>query len=85
MTHHFNLADVGWIRVINRENIVSELSLTDVLLNAHLYSGLAGESPAQNAALLRLLIAAAHTIFYRADENGAYAPLLDTDDALDRW
>ncbi len=62
-----------------------EVSLRDALLNAHQYSALAGESPAQDAAMLRLLIAVAYTVFYRTDENGQPAVLRDAEDALDRW
>ena len=81
----FNLWDAPWIRVRTEDCSIHEVSLLDALLHARGYSSLAGESPAQDAAILRLLIAIVHTVFYRMDENGNSAVLKDEDDALDRW
>ena len=85
MAQNFLLTDEPWIRVMEPGCRIKEVSLRDALLNAHQYSALAGESPAQDAAMLRLLIAVAYTVFYRTDENGQPAVLRDSDDALDRW
>ena len=81
----FNLLDKPWIRVIDSECRVREASVLDALSSAHQYRALAGESPAQDAAVLRLLIAIVYTVFYRTDEAGQSSPLQDEDDALDRW
>lgn len=81
----FQLLDEPWILVRERGCATKPVSLTDALVNAHHYAGLAGESPAQDAALLRLLIAIAHTVFYRVDEDGTPTALEDEDEALDRW
>ena len=86
MSLSFNLLDEPWIRVRDGQGNMDELSLTDTLVKAHRYVALAGESPAQDAAVLRLLIAIVHTIFYRVDENGNKSDLEDDKKgALKRW
>lgn len=85
MAESFNLVNEPWIRVRDSECRIQMLSLREVLVNAHRFAELAGESPAQDAAMLRLLIAVVYTVFYRVDENGVPAVLEDEDDALDRW
>ena len=69
----FNLLDEPWIQVLDLNCAVQEVSLTDALLHAHKYIGLAGEMPAQDAAMLRLLLAVLHTVFSRVDEDGKEA------------
>lgn len=81
----FNLTEKPWIRVTDKNCRVMEVSLPDALVNAHRYSALAGESPAQDAAMLRLLIAVVYTVFYRVDEDGQAALLRDEEEALERW
>ncbi len=81
----FNLLDEPWIRVMGENCALKEVSITEALINAHRYSALAGETPAQDVAILRLLIAIVHTVFYRVDESGRPAMLVGYDDALDRW
>ena len=43
----FNLLEEPWIRVRTPECTLKEVSLTDALLHAHEYAGLAGELPTQ--------------------------------------
>lgn len=81
----FNLLDEAWIRVRLPDNSVREVSLTDALLHAHEYVDLAGETPGQDAAVLRLLLSVPLTIFYRVDAEGNAVPLASSDDALLRW
>ena len=85
METSYNLLDEPWLRVMDDNCRQFAVSLTDALINAHHYSALAGENKAQDIALLRLLVAVVHTVFYRVDETGAKAILQDPDDALDRW
>ena len=59
----FNLLEEPWIRVRSPDCAVREVSLTDALLHAHEVTDLAGELPAQDAAVLRLLLAVLHTVF----------------------
>ena len=73
----FNLLQEPWIRVITPSLEQKEVSLTDALVHAHEYADLSGEMPTQDAAILRVLLAAAVTIFYRYDAHG-------DEDELDR-
>ena len=81
----FNLLDEPWIRTLTPEQTVREVSLTDALVNAHRYVGLAGELPTQDIAILRLLLAVLYAVFSRVDADGDEYPLESEDDALDRW
>ena len=82
----FNLIDEPWIRVMDSNCNVSEVSLKDAILNAHNYKSLSGELPTQDIAVMRLMLAVLHTVYSRADENGNESPLEnDEDEAVDRW
>ena len=81
----FNLLDESWIRVRLPDNSIREVSLIDALLYAHEYVDLAGETPTQDAAVLRLLLSIPLTIFYRVDKDGNAVSLTSSDDALLRW
>ena len=82
----FNLIDEPWIRVMDSNCNVSEVSLKDAILNAHNYKSLSGELPTQDIAVMRLMLAVLHTVFSRADENGNECPLEDNEEeAVDRW
>lgn len=83
----FNLIDEPWIRVIDNNCKISEISLKDAILNAHQYKSLCGELPTQDIAVMRLILAVLHTVFSRVDENGDESELddEDEDEALDRW
>lgn len=80
----FNLLEDPWIRVRRPDCAIEEVSLTDALLRAHAYAGLAGELPTQDVAVLRLLLAVLHTVVCRYDPQGRESPLRDEDDALER-
>ena len=82
----FNLIDEPWIRVMDSNCNVSEVSLKDAILNAHNYKSLSGELSTQDIAVMRLMLAVLHTVFSRADENGNECPLEDNEEeAVDRW
>ena len=82
----FNLIDELWIRVMDSNCNVSEVSLKDAILNAHNYKSLSGELPTQDIAVMRLMLAVLHTVYSRADENGNESSLEDDEDeSLDRW
>lgn len=59
----FNLLDESWVRVITPECEIREVSLTDAIVHSHEYSGLCGELPTQDVAVMRLLLAVLHTVF----------------------
>lgn len=83
----FNLIDEKWIRVMDSNCNVSEVSLKEVILYSHNYKALSGELPTQDVAVMRLILAVLHTVYSRVDENGNDAPLDedDEDEALVRW
>ncbi len=81
----FNLLDEKWIRVMKPDAEAEEVSLTDALVHAHLYTDLAGELPAQDVATLRLLLAVVHTVFSRVDEAGKAEEIESVQGALKRW
>ena len=81
----FNLLDEAWIRALTPDQAVREVSLTDALINARRYAGLAGELPTQDVAILRLLLAVLYAVFSRVNAAGEESPLESEDDALDRW
>ncbi|WP_116437809.1 type I-E CRISPR-associated protein Cse1/CasA [Gardnerella vaginalis] len=62
----FNLLDEPWISVIVDEKGHNKLvSITDVFKHASEYKALAGDMKTQDFALLRVLLAAIHTVFSR--------------------
>ena len=81
----FNLVDEPWIRVMKNNCSVQECSLLRVLLDSRNYQSLAGELPTQDVAILRLLLAILHTVFYRVNLDGEDDPIEDEDQALERW
>lgn len=81
----FNLLEEPWIRVMKKDCTIEECSLTQALLNSHEYLRLSGELPTQDVAILRLLLAVLHTVFYRVDTDGQEDPIEDEKQALGRW
>ncbi len=67
----FNLLDEPWISVIVDEKGHNKLvSITDAFKHASEYKALAGDMKTQDFALLRVLLAALHTVFSRYDIQG---------------
>ncbi|MGN0647209.1 MAG: type I-E CRISPR-associated protein Cse1/CasA [Oscillospiraceae bacterium] len=66
----FNLIDEPWVRVMQQDCSVREVSLRDAIVYAHEYRGLGGELPTQDVAVLRLMLAVLHTVFSRVDAEG---------------
>ena len=81
----FNLLDEPWVCAISPGCAMREVSLTDALLQAHMFADLSGEMAAQDIAVLRLMLAVLHAVFSRVDAEGREAPLKTPDDALQRW
>lgn len=81
----FNLLDEAWIRVVYPDCREEDVSLKQIFAGAHTYTDLAGEMPTQNTAMLRLLLAVLHAVFYRVDENGNSSEIANDEDAYDRW
>lgn len=85
MKKEFNLLDENWVRVLLPGYTVKEVSLKDVFTHSHEYMDLAGETDTQNVAMIRLLLAVAHSGFARFDSNGNEIPLSSRDEAISRW
>lgn len=85
----FCLLDEGWIKVLDENMHMREVSLCELFANAHKYKCLAGESATQDVAIFRVLLAIAITVFYRTDADGNNACVLDNDnpkkEILNRW
>lgn len=79
----FNLLEEPWIKVITPSLEQKEVSLTDAIIHAHEYKNLSGEMPTQDAAVLRVLLAVAITIFYRYDACGRPEKLVSEDEEED--
>lgn len=61
----FSLLREPWIAVMDKEGDLKEVSLKNLYRNAHNYVSLAGETEAQNMAVLRFLLAMLHAIYGR--------------------
>ncbi|MFT8703795.1 type I-E CRISPR-associated protein Cse1/CasA [Bifidobacterium aquikefiricola] len=67
----FNVLDEPWIMVmVDDKGTTKEVGLLDLFMHAHEYRALAGETPTQNFAILRLLLAVLQTVFSRYDASG---------------
>ncbi|AYW48819.1 type I-E CRISPR-associated protein Cse1/CasA [Tetragenococcus osmophilus] len=79
----FNLIDEPWISVMtNDKGETKEVSLAETLQNAKQYKALAGDSPTQDFAVLRILLAVLHTVFSRFDAEGNAYAYFEVDDQL---
>lgn len=89
MNEEYCLLYKPWIKVLNYENVIKEVSLLDVFKNAHQYKRLSGETVTQDAAIYRLLLSIVITVFYRYDSDGQKEDVLDCLDPveiiLERW
>lgn len=86
----FNLLEEPWLMLMRSDGATEELSLKDAFAHAHEYRRIAGESPLQDVAVLRLMLAVLHSVFGRYDIEGNYLPLnsntdAEADDVLQRW
>lgn len=81
----FNLLEEPWIRVLCPDCTIQEVSLTQALLHAQDYTDLAGELPAQDVAVLRLLLAVMHAVFGRVDAEGRPVEITDITSATRQW
>ncbi|TCL56340.1 CRISPR system Cascade subunit CasA [Kineothrix alysoides] len=67
----FNLLDEKWLMVmIGEKGETEEVSLKELFGNAHQYKRLVGETPTQDFAVLRLLLAVLNTVFTRFTAMG---------------
>jgi CRISPR system Cascade subunit CasA len=77
----FNLLDEPWIVVMTDDKgSVKEVSIKELFAHAYEYKQLAGETPTQDFAVLRLLLAILHTVFSRFDASGNKHEWVELDD-----
>lgn len=84
-TPEFNLLDEKWIQVLKNDCSEELVSLTEVLIYAHEYRDLSGDTPEQDMAVLRLLLAVLHTVFSRMDQDGHVDKIDSPVKARKRW
>ncbi|MBQ3425364.1 MAG: type I-E CRISPR-associated protein Cse1/CasA [Clostridia bacterium] len=75
----FNLAREKGIMVLDEGGRVEEITLVDALVQAHRWRKLAGETPTQDVAMLRFLLAILYAALFGS------RPFSTPDDALDAW
>lgn len=89
MDKEFCILDEPWIKVLDKDNMIREVSLHTLFKNAHQYKKLAGETATQDIAILRVLLAITITVFYRYSADGTADNVLDYDEPeeviLERW
>lgn len=77
----FNLIDEGWIPVMYKENGENKmLSLREIFADAGKIRSLSTDSPTQDFAVLRLLLAILHTVYSRYDFDSEVYPEIELDD-----
>ena len=82
----FQLLDEPWIRVIDRNCEIHELSLLETFERAGEYTDLCGELPVQDVAVMRFMLAVLHTVLPRYYPSGSERENFeDSDEALDCW
>ena len=80
----FNLIDEKWIKVMGSNYRTIEVSIRDIFENAHMYAGLANDTPVIDFSILRLLLAILVTSVERYDESGSNWNF-PVDDPVSAW
>ena len=79
----FNLLDEGWISVVTDYKGTTKLvGMKEFFENAHEYIALAGDTPTQDFAVMRFLLAVLHTVFSRYDADGKAYEILEMNDRM---
>ena len=79
----FNLIDEGWIPVIYKDTGDNrELSLREIFEDADKIKSLSTDSPTQDFAVLRILLAILHTVYSRYNYESEIYPEIQLDEKL---
>lgn len=79
----FNLLDEEWINVVTDYKGTTKLvGMKEFFENAHNYIALAGDTPTQDFAVMRFLLAVLHTVFSRYDADGKAYEMLEMNDRM---
>lgn len=81
----FNLLDEPWIIVLKEDGTTEEMSITEIFRQAHNIKSIAGETPTQNIAIMRVLLAIIYAVYYRIGLGGEVRVPEDEDEAVDIW
>lgn len=81
----FNLLDEPWIVVLKEDGTTEELSIKEIFRQAHEIKSLAGEVPAQDIAILRILLSILYTVYYRTELDCNVSNLEDENGAIEIW
>lgn len=79
----FNLLDEKWINVVtDYKGTTKPVGMKEFFENAHNYIALAGDTPTQDFAVMRFLLAVLHTVFSRYDADGNAYEMLEMNDRM---
>lgn len=79
----FNLLDEKWINVVtNYKGTTKRVGMRKFFEHAHEYIALAGDTPTQDFAVMRFLLAVLHTVFSRYDADGNAYEMLEMNDKM---
>ena len=81
----FNLLDEPWILAEDRRGEAVKLSLPEVFARAHELKALSGDMPAQDIAILRLLLGVLYAVYTRTDAYNEARDESDTKRILKLW
>lgn len=87
----FNLLEEPWIRTMRPDGSTATVNLLELFEHAHEFKDLDGETPTQNIAVLRFLLAILHAVYgkrsegYRSVYDGEPLPPKTTEDYAMRW
>jgi len=84
-TPQFNLLDNPWIIVTNLQGEEEILSLTEALVRSHELRSLSGEMPAQDIAIMRLLLGVMYAVYTRTDAYNKARADDSSDQCIEIW
>jgi len=82
---YYNLLHEKWLLATDLQGVKRSFSLLEIFEKAHQMRRLAGELPTQDVAILRLLLAVLHTVFFRFSPDGEPDELDCQEEAIQRW
>lgn len=81
----FNLLHEPWIAVMKKDGTHTEVGLLELFDKAHEYAFLAGDSKAQDVALMRFMLGVLHRVFSQVDAAGVSYKQTSADVVLGVW
>lgn len=81
----FNLLNEPWVAVLCKDGSYAEVSLLDLFRHAHMYESFAGDSKAQDVAMMRFCLGILHRVFSQVNAQGIPYKQTSVDDVLNVW